>query len=66
MSRYQFDNVGTEGMDSMNAALDGLDDSYCEWLMGQNYPDMPINTGEDLARAVAAGVGWDEFLESRK
>jgi hypothetical protein len=60
----QFDNAG--GEDSMNAALDGLDDSYAEWLMGQNYQDMPITSGEDLKRAMDAGVGWDSFLESRK
>jgi hypothetical protein len=60
----QFDNAG--GEDSMNAALDGLDDSYAEWLMGQNCADMPICNGDDLVRAMEAGVGWDEFLESRK
>jgi hypothetical protein len=60
-----YENIGSEGSDSMSAALDGLDDSYAQWLMGQNYPDMPINSEEDLERAMLAGVGWEEFLESR-
>jgi hypothetical protein len=71
MSPFMFDNCCTEGfmepnIHDMDVALDGLDDSYAEWLMGQCRLDMPINNGEDLARAMLAGVGWDDFLASRK
>jgi hypothetical protein len=68
-----YDNVGTEEflsqtkreMDSMDAALDGLDDEYSEYLLTERR-DLDIASGEDLKLAMLAGTAWDDFLDSRK
>jgi hypothetical protein len=67
-----YDNVGTEEflsqtkreMDSMDAAMAGLDDDYAEWLCGQ--PEAMVCNGNILIERMEAGWGWDDFLASRK
>jgi hypothetical protein len=62
----QFDNVGSEGSDSMNAALTALDDAYSEFLLNDKREELMISSGDELAAAMRAGMYWSEFLEARK